>query len=343
MPWVIGRCYFGSLHALRELAVGMFIGALVYVPLCVFEMFAGAVLHLRIYGYYQHDPTQSLRVDGSVRPMVFMPHGLMLSMWMGSSALVGLAVVRDWASTRLPGLVKTALAATLVLTTLLSRSIGASVLMCLGIAIWLMARWLRVAFPVFVLLAAIPAYMTLRGTGSVQVSDLTEWISGGLQAAGLSQAESAARLESARVRFESEDRLLEQARKQPVFGISAWGFNQIVDPETGETVTVTTDGFWTIQLATRGIAGLAAWTALLLLPVLLFLRRHPPATWRIPLVAIGGALSLVLLLYTADCLMNANINPIFTLIAGGMCGLPAIRIAKRAALRRERLRAITPA
>jgi len=329
LPWVIGRCYFGSLPALRELAIGMFLGAIAYIPLCLFEMAFGAVLHLKLYGYYQHSPDQTLRSDGSVRPMVFMQHGLMLSMWMGSSSLAGLAVARDVGLPRLAPFVKSALALALVATTLLSRSVGASVLLLLGVAVWYIARGLRSTAPLALLLVLVPAYMALRWTGAVGVTDLTTPIFAGLQASGLSEAEAAERLRSAQVRFESEDWLLAEARTKPFFGLSAWSFNQTIDPITGEPATVTTDGFWTIVVATRGLVGLGSWTLLMLLPVALFLRRHPPRAWRVPLVATGGALALVLLLTTTDCLMNANINPIYTLIAGGMVGLPALRLGTR--------------
>lgn len=331
VPWVIARTYFGSLQALRELAYGMFLGALVYVPLCLFEMVFGAILHLKLYGYYQHAPDQTIRADGSVRPMVFMQHGLMLAMWMGSSALAGLAVGRDTGPSRIPRTLRGLLAFGLVATTLLSRSVGASALMLLGIASWFSARSLRLVFPLVLLVGAIPTYMTLRATGALEVQDLTQGLASGMDLAGFSPAESADRLRSADVRFRTEDRLFAQMRQKPLFGVGSWDFNRYVDPETGEFTTVTTDGYWTIQLATRGVTGLAAWTAVMLLPVLLFVRRFPARTWRGPLVSIAAALALVILLYTVDCLMNANINPIYTLIAGGLASLPAMRTRPRAA------------
>ncbi|MBK7644952.1 MAG: SGNH/GDSL hydrolase family protein [Planctomycetes bacterium] len=335
MPWVIGRCYFATLPDLRELAIGMFLGAVAYIPLCLFEMAFGAILHLKIYGYYQHAPDQTVRADGSVRPMVFMQHGLMLAMWMGSSSLVGLAVARDAGLRRIPPSAKSALAFALVATTILSRSVGASVLLLLGMLLWYVARSVRFTLPIAVLAFLVPSYMALRWTGAVEVADLTQPIASVLQASGVSQAEATERLRSARVRFESEDWLLAEARTKPVFGLSAWGFNQTRDRETGEMISITTDGFWTILAATRGLIGLGAWTLMMLLPALLFLRRHPPSAWRTPLVATGGALALVLALTTADCLMNANINPIYTLIGGGMIGLPQLRLRSRPRVQRD--------
>jgi hypothetical protein len=324
MPWVIGRCYFGSLSALRELAYGMFIGAVVYIPLCFFEMSFGAILHLKVYGYYQHDPLQTMRADGSVRPMVFMQHGLMLAMWMGSSALAGLALSREVVRGILPKYAKAILAAGLVVTTLLSRSMGASVLMLLGIATWFMARAFRVWFPVAILAACVPTYMTLRASGLLDVSTLTAAISSGFETAGVSVAEANDRVESARERFDAEDHLFARVRQDPLFGVGGWNFSRVRDPISGEMRSVITDGYWTIQLATHGLVGLSAWMLAMLLPVLFFVRSHPVRTWQIPAVSIAAALSLILLLYTLDCLLNAHNIPIYTLIAGGLVGLPAL-------------------
>src|SRR3954454_21379896 len=38
LPYLIGRVYFNDLDGLRELAIGMLIGGLIYVPFCIIEM-----------------------------------------------------------------------------------------------------------------------------------------------------------------------------------------------------------------------------------------------------------------------------------------------------------------
>src|SRR5258708_21153106 len=105
----------------------------------------------------------------------------------------------------------------------------------------------------------------------MDVSALAGTICTGLEASAHSKDEAGARVGWARVRLEAEDRLFEQMRGEPIFGVSGYGFNRYVDSATGELRSVTTDGFWTIQLCTRGIAGLAAWVALMLLPVVMFM------------------------------------------------------------------------
>src|SRR4051812_47822860 len=45
LPYFIGRLYCSDSRGLRELAVGIFIGGLLYVPFCLFEMRMSPQLH----------------------------------------------------------------------------------------------------------------------------------------------------------------------------------------------------------------------------------------------------------------------------------------------------------
>src|SRR5439155_21163091 len=65
-----------------------FIGGLVYVPLCWFEVRMSPQLHVWVYGVRHHAFVQQMR-DGGYRPMVFMQHGLMVAMWMAMTSLIG--------------------------------------------------------------------------------------------------------------------------------------------------------------------------------------------------------------------------------------------------------------
>ena len=88
LPYLIGRIYFFDMEGMRELAVGMFVGGIIYIPLCWLEMRMSPQLHVWVYGYHQHAFGQALRWWG-YRPMVFMQHGLMVGMWMSMTALMG--------------------------------------------------------------------------------------------------------------------------------------------------------------------------------------------------------------------------------------------------------------
>ena len=89
IPYFLGRIYFNDLQGLRELSVAIFIGGLIYVPFCLYEIRFSPQLHRLLYGYHQHDFSQTFRFGG-YRPMVFMQHGLMVGMWMGMATLAGI-------------------------------------------------------------------------------------------------------------------------------------------------------------------------------------------------------------------------------------------------------------
>ena len=64
LPYFIGRLYFSDLAGLRELAIGIFVGGLVYLPLCLYEIRMSPQLHNMFYGYHQHDFGMTRRLGG---------------------------------------------------------------------------------------------------------------------------------------------------------------------------------------------------------------------------------------------------------------------------------------
>ena len=84
----MGRAYFGDFKGLRELATVLFIGGLIYIPLCLYEIRMSPQLHNTIYGFYQHDFVQTMRAGGW-RPTVFLQHGLAVGLFMSVTSLIG--------------------------------------------------------------------------------------------------------------------------------------------------------------------------------------------------------------------------------------------------------------
>jgi hypothetical protein len=52
LPYFFGRIYLNDLAGLRQLAVGIFAGGMVYAPLCLLETRIAPTLHLRVYGVH---------------------------------------------------------------------------------------------------------------------------------------------------------------------------------------------------------------------------------------------------------------------------------------------------
>jgi len=67
----------------------MIIGALITFHSKLYEMKASPLLHKRLYGFVQHDLSQTKRWGG-FRPMVFMQSGLALAMFMTTACAAGM-------------------------------------------------------------------------------------------------------------------------------------------------------------------------------------------------------------------------------------------------------------
>src|SRR4051812_49225914 len=85
-PYFMGRLYLGEIAAHRELALGILIGAVVYIPLCLLEVRLSPQLHNWVYGFHAHQFAQTIRLGG-YRPVVFMEHGLAVGLWMGTASV----------------------------------------------------------------------------------------------------------------------------------------------------------------------------------------------------------------------------------------------------------------
>ncbi len=306
LPWFIGRLYFTEPGALRELAVGIFVGGLVYAPLCLYETRMSPLLHYQLYGFHQHSVFQHMRYGGW-RPMVFMQHGLMVGLFMAAATLSGLWLHRSGSLRNLFGIPLPVFFIALFATTLMIKSVGAIALLLAGVAVLYCVQYLKSSLPVFALAAVVLAYVLIRMTGAVSSNDLVATANAAL---GVERAQS---LES---RLTNEDMLTVRALERPVFGWGGWGRARIRD-EWGQDVTIT-DSLWIIVLGNKGLLGLTGLLLALLLPTLLLPLRIPARLWGHPEAGACAVLAVILLLWTLDCLLNAMINPIYLLIAGGL-------------------------
>ena len=319
IPYFLGRVYFNDWESIQELAVGVFIGGLIYMPLTWAEMRFSPQFHKWVYGFHQHSFAQTIR-SGGWRPMVFMQHGIACAMWMTASAIVGVWL---WTSGTLKSLlvIPTAvLAPMLALTAAMCNSAGALLLLIAGLGTFWWVRTFRSALPLVMLILFIPAYVTLRAsqawTGETLVT-FAQKTFGDQRAASLQH------------RLNAENLLTQKALEQPYFGWGRWNRNRVIDPDTGKDLAVT-DGLWVIVLGTTGWVGLTAIMLVILMPAILFWKRCPPRWWMHPMAAAGAAFAVLLPLHMIDNLWNAMLNPIYVLLVGAMMGLGATTRAVQA-------------
>lgn len=308
IPYLLGRVYFSDSEGLRELSIGIFIGGLIYVPLCLYEIRMSPQLNRMVYGYH-HRGWGGRRLAG-FRPEVFMNTGLELGLWMTAATLAGLWLWVTGALKQLWGIPVAWLVLAVMVTTLLCHSAGALALLALGGGALFVTKWTSRRYPLVLLIALVPTYMVLRGTGSWSGQTL-------VQVAERVFSERAAG--SLNTRFSSENALIGKAIKRPVFGWSGWGRNRVLD-EGGRRM-VAMDGHWVITIGKTGLVGLASWAISALLPSVLFIWRFPKGAMLSPVLGPGMALAAVTVIFALDCLVNSMINPIYILAAGGLVAL----------------------
>lgn len=318
LPYLIGRVYFTDAGALRELAIGIFIGGLVYIPLCLFELKMSPQLHFLLYGEHPHaDFSQTIR-GGGYRPTVFMKHGLMVALWMASATLIGGWLWFSGVIRKLWGMPVILLLVPLFVVTVLCKSLASLLLMCVGLGTLYFVTRMRMRWPIIALIAVAPCYMTVRASGlwdGMNLVHLAEALVG------------EDRAQSLELRISNENVLNDRALEKPFFGWAGWGRSRVFD-RYGKDISIT-DGQWVIALGKNGLFGLAAFTAALLMPVWLTLKRIPVRHWSHPQAAPAAAMAIVLIIYMIDNILNAMINPLFMLVAGALAGQQAIKHRKR--------------
>lgn len=314
MPYFIGRIYFNDLAGLRQLAVGIFAGGIVYVPLCLLEMRIAPTLHLRVYGYHARvDFSQTMRYGG-YRPTVFLEHGLWVGMWMMAATLLGIVLWRTKVIKKLWNYPINWLLLVLFVTFILVKSTGAYLYLAIAIGIWFSSRWLRTPLPMLLISLALSANLYMGATGELyklpQVNDF-------LIASEISNND---RSQSLAFRLGNEKILSAKARLKMAFGWGDGGGNRIYDA-SGKDISVT-DSLWIIAFGQHGAFGLISFTVALILPSLSFaFLSYPPSTWSNSKVAPAAGLALLLILYLLDSSLNAMACPVFMLANGGLAGL----------------------
>ena len=309
LPYLIGRIYFSDMKSIRVLAIGIVAGGLVYVPFCLWESRMSPQLHHTLYGFHQHQFLQSIRLGG-FRPIVFMQHGLMVATWMAAASLVAVWLWICGSVKRIWGVPMPLLIVVLLFTTVLCRSVGATILLISGLASLFMVRSLKSPIPVLCIIVSVPIYIAFRAPNI--------WTGRSLEnlADTLTNPRAA---QSLRWRFQNERILAAKAMQRPIFGWGGWGRSRVKD-EFGHQAIHAADGLWIITFGRTGVVGLFLLMAMILSPVFLLLLRYPSAIWATPALGPSSALVMLLCLYIVDCLPNAMVNPIYMLASGGLIG-----------------------
>ena len=332
IPYFLGRIYLNNLEGLHQLAVGMFAGGIVYIPLCLYEMRMSPQLHAFFYGGHPHEEfVQSIRLGG-YRPVVFTRHGLVVGFWMMTALLIGIWLWKTGSISRIFSIRLNIAVPCLFLTFLMIRSTGAYFHLALGLAILYFSVLLRTRWLIYLIVIGIFTYLYLNSMTESSISDqIIEFLSPYLPADRVSSLE---------FRFDNEDLLTQRANLRPLLGWGGWGRNLIYD-SFGKQITIP-DSLWIIAFGEQGLVGLASLYSAFLLPVVsLVLLSCPSKLWDKKKYSGASVLTVVLLLYVVETLFNALVYPPFILICGGLTGY-VLRLATKVSSQLSQ-RILTPA
>ncbi|MGQ0565323.1 MAG: hypothetical protein ACT4OK_09655 [Gemmobacter sp.] len=305
IPFFLARRVLGTPEGMRALVGALVAAGLIYSLPMVLESRLSPQINVWVYGFFQHDFSQSMR-GGGFRPMVFMPHGLWVAFFALMAAMAALVHLRQGTADdrhwRL--LVWLYLMAVLVLC----RSAGPMVY-ALGLTPLILVAPRRIQLLVAAVLGVIViTYPLLRGAHLIPVYDIVEF----------AERLSAERGASLRFRTDNEETLLARAMEKPWFGWGGYGRSLILDPIDGRILTIP-DGGWVIVLGAFGWAGYIAQFGLLVLPLVLLGRE---ALWSRSAVFSpwGAAIALIYAANLVDLLPNNTLIPFTWLMAGALLG-----------------------
>ena len=307
-PYLIGRIYLTNLESFRELAMGMIIGGVCLIPLCLLEIRIGNMLAGLVYGFQSH--WEGARDWGGYRPRVFFGTGLELGLWMNAVTMTSWWLWRSKAFRQLWGIpVDSVILPALMITSVLCKTTGATILTLVASCILWYCKRARTKWALAALLSLAPIYCATRINNIWRGDTVVAFVETYL---------SKQRAVSLEWRFMEEDVLVAHALNRPFFGWGGYNRSRPID-EFGHLSTA--DSLWTIVLGVNGYLGLTSMSIAMVLPVILFLRRFPVERWDHAGLAPVTALTVMLALFLLDSLANAMFNALYVIIAGGLVNI----------------------
>ncbi len=320
LPYLIARLYVWDREGARELAIGMMIGGLVYVPFCLLEMRAGPFFHSKVYGYYPHNWWEQLKAGGW-RPSVFFIHGLWLGGFMAYASICALSLWWSKSAIRLWGWPISWFGLLVIVTMLNCKSNGAIAIFVLGAGVVIAARYRKLACALLIMLPL--AYTSARVSGLWSGESLVSFYGGKDDQAG----------GSLNTRRFLEDAIITRAMEQPVFGWGGYGRSLEVMTERGKNAW--TEAIWTKAIGERGLIGLWAWMLSGLLPAWIALRHVGREKAIRP--ADGAIIALIVLvpMHTIYGLVVLDLSPLNPFFSGAAAGLALVYLPLRSARARR--------
>jgi hypothetical protein len=305
VPYLLGRIYFSDTNSLRLAARAFVIAGLLYVPICLVEIFTGPQFYAHIYGYEPYRWIGAGRYFG-FRPVGFLEDGNQLGIWMATSALIAVWLWTRHAMAPIFGIQIRWVALTLVVTTLACQSGGSIILLAGMLPFLLIDRRYFPRIATILLIVGILAFASLRLSNVVSVRTLVKRHNVARRTAEFLKHIGRGSLGW---RLAQEERHLDIALEKPVLGYGDWAWwkRGIQRPW----------GLWLLAFGMYGIIGLAALETLQLAPVM-------RAVWTglarsdLDDYNLRHALAAAILMSAIDNLLNGSMILPLVLVIGGM-------------------------
>ena len=301
LPLLLARKYLAYPEQHRVFLLMLIIAATLYSFLALYEIRMSPQLSNMVYGFFPHSWIQHIRGDG-FRPVVFLNHGLWLSIFFAYSVIAAAGYARlaqkgDW-------LKYIGLGLWILMTLVLSKSLGALMitLALLPLTLFFKPRLQLLICAGFA--SVVLLYPTLRGADLIPVDRAVEF------AQGISEE----RARSLQFRIDNENALLARSQERPVFGWGGWGRSGTFDEDGFETSTP--DGYWVIIVGQGGWIRYLGEFGLLCVPLILASLSYRRNRYGLETSILAIALTVSLI----DLVPNATISPITWMLAGALWG-----------------------
>jgi hypothetical protein len=305
VPYLIGRLYFQDYESLLMIARAFVIAGLLYIPVCVIEVFTGPQFYAHLYGYQPYRWLGAERYIG-FRPVGLLEDGNQLGIWMATATLLATGLWRHRLAQRVLGLPMGGVVVVLLVVTLLCQSAGSIVLLlCLLPFVLVRRSWLHRWF-VVALALGILCFAGLRLSNRISLRALVN-----NHESVHNVAEFMSRIGRGAFgwRLEQDERHVKTALARPVLGWGRW------DWWRGGPYRPW--GLWLLAYGMYGALGLVALEALQFAPVFAT-AWLPKARDDLAKTSIRLVLAAVILLAGIDNLLNGSMILPLMLVIGGI-------------------------
>ena len=310
VPFFFGLWILAKSDDLRLLLRTLVIATLFYSLLALFEIRMSPQLNVWIYGYFPHEWLQHVRGDG-YRPLVFLPHGLVLGFLLLWGVLASAALSRE--STPTGRLAYLAASLWLLGVLLVTRNLGSGILAILFLPI---VVFLGPALQIRISAVIATIFLLYPAVRQADVLPVDRFVS-------VIQTFAPERAKSFEFRLHHEQLLLERAGQKPISGWGGYGRYRLFD-ERGKDISVA-DGIWIIVMGKQGWLGYISFFGLIALPLIWLGRVRKRKT--VPLVVTGAAIMMGVNLI--DMIPNSTLSPIALMLAGALAGFAIFDPANR--------------